>query len=150
MDAIHIDSRHDYFVSHEAVVMRHNDSLSREWLVPLRCNFWIQVAYALLLIGPLSPFLFLIVPIDALLIVPFYAPSVSAFLFIITFGGKDSLRAYQRACRHIEAHGKFDARVQKKFLEQKYCCRAGVRLAAKDLGVAQELLPSLANSWRII
>jgi len=160
MDAVHIDTRLNQFPAQDFLDLETiaflDDSASsckaslREWLIPLKCNIWVQAAAVLMLVGITSTALYLMLGTNVLLGTAFYTIFVSLVLLIATFAGKDTLRSYRRVRNHIKSHGSFNKRLQRKYLEQMYCRRAGARKAAQDLGVAHELLPALANSWRLL
>ena len=150
MNAIHFNTQLKRFPMQETSAIADDDMGYDEWLIPLRCNVWIQLAYALLVLEPICLTLFLVFDLDVLLNLTFFSLAAATFLLVITFGGKHTLLAYQRARSHIRKHGRFDKRLQHEFMKQKYCLRAGARAAARDLGVSRDLLPALANAWRII
>ena len=149
MNTIHIDTRPEYLSGQPSFSINKSTSL-RECLIPLRCNLWVQLSALLLLTGAFSAVLFLIHELTVLLGTAFYTSFAAIILLMATFGGRDTYRAYSRVKHHIRTHGSFDKRLQKKFVEQMYCRRVGARAAAKDLGVAHELIPELARDWRII
>jgi len=150
MDVILIDTRLNRFPSQVTSSINDDIVSSREWLIPLRCNFWVQFAFALLLTGTISGILFLVFNITVLLGIAFYSLIIAALLFIATLCGRDTIRAYRRVRRHIKHYGSFDIRLQNELMKHMYCRRAGARAAAKDLGASDELLPALANAWPLL
>ncbi len=120
----------------------------RDWIVPYRCNAWFQLAHVLLVVVAISAVVFWQTRSVDALATAFFALLVSGVTLGMTEFGRGTVRAYRRTRGIIEDKARLGRRVQVEYGKQLYCVRAGVRTAATDYELSNELIPALVNSWK--
>lgn len=120
----------------------------RDWIVPYRCNLWFQAAHVLLIVVALCLGMYWRTRSVAELALAYLTLLVAVSILGITEFGSGTVKAYRRTREIIERQGKLKSRVQISFGKKMYCFRTGVRTAANDFGLSQELIPTLKNKWR--
>lgn len=74
---------------------------------------------------------------------------LAALIIGVTQVGRGTLNSYKSAKKMISRHGELKVDIQEKIAKKLYCFRAGVRAAAVELRVEKQLIPSLANGWKL-
>lgn len=82
------------------------------------------------------------------MVIIFFAVPASVVILGGTEFGRGTVRAYRRTREIIEKKGRLTQAMQMVYARQLYCIRAGVRTAVTDYGVANDLIPALADRWK--